>query len=137
MRTQICHRLTVSKSVGIDRAWVLTEKREDCGHVSGDVTVDTEEIRDGEMSPIVAIPTCQQEVCSAFALPGVGPGEVDEPFQGRLHSRVRENFNSHDVILAWKPSAVLPRDEGKIMPRRSSFRGDRRGQCPRVDASRY
>jgi len=41
MRTQICHRLTVSKSVGIDRAWVLTEKREDCGHVSGDVTVDS------------------------------------------------------------------------------------------------
>jgi len=104
----ICHRLPVSESIRIDGAGLFTKERKNRGHVSSDSPANAEQIRNREMSPVIAIPPRQEKVCSACALPGVGPREVNEPFQGRLHFRIRENFNGDGVILGWMASAARP-----------------------------
>ena len=44
--------------------------------------IDAEQIGDREMTAILSIPPCKQEVRDPARLPGVGPSDLDQPVEG-------------------------------------------------------
>src|SRR3546814_13850118 len=72
----------------IDRAAMLTEKGKYGRHIGRDIAIDAEQIGDGEMPPIVAVPPGEKEIGRSARPPGIGPGQLDQEI-GRASCRER------------------------------------------------
>src|SRR3546814_5126958 len=74
---------------------MLTEKRKDGSHVSVNVPVNAEQVSQREVSPLVAVPPCEEKIRDAGRLAGVGARKVYQAVKRGLQLGVSENFYIH------------------------------------------
>src|SRR3546814_3914046 len=87
--------ILVAESIDVDGPAMLTEKRKDGSHVSGNVPVNAEQVSQREVSPLVAVPPCEEKIRDAGRLAGVGARKVYQAVKRGLQLGVSENFYIH------------------------------------------
>src|SRR3546814_6421254 len=84
--------ILVAESIDVDGPAMLTEKRKDGSHVSGNVPVNDEQVSQREVSPMVAVPPCEEKIRDAGRLAGLGASKGYQAVKRGLPLGVSENY---------------------------------------------
>ncbi len=78
--------LASTELISIDRLGISREETDDPCDIETDFPVESEQVGDGKMPPVVTVPPSEQKIRDPLRLPGIRAGDIDKAIKGNFRT---------------------------------------------------